>query len=58
MNNMTTPREQVLRPVPAPGFPVLSLEERDRRWNLTRAEMEHLLPSNKSRDGAEKRRKP
>jgi Xaa-Pro aminopeptidase len=37
---MIPPREQVLRPVAASGFPVLSLAERDRRWNLTRAEMD------------------
>jgi Xaa-Pro aminopeptidase len=40
MNMMIHPREQVLRAEPAPGFPVLSLAERDRRWNLTRNEMD------------------
>ena len=40
MNMMIQPREQVLRAMPAPGFPVLSLAERDRRWNLTRGEMD------------------
>jgi len=40
MNDMTLLREGVLRPTAAPGFPVLSLAERDRRWALARGEME------------------
>jgi Xaa-Pro aminopeptidase len=40
MNMMTQPRDQVLRPVAAPGSPVLSLYERDRRWDLARGEMD------------------
>jgi len=30
----------VLRPIATPGFPTLSLKERDRRWDLARGEMD------------------